>query len=112
MPIPESLTRKTTSRPSRAALNQTFAARFGVLGRVHHQVRENLFQAERIGFDVDVFLGGREMERVIARGKQRSGGFRDTGHNLADRNSRFLQLDATAGDAGDVQQVVDQSLHQ
>ena len=112
MPMPESRTRNTTSGPSRFALNQISPPGIGVLGRVHQQIRKDLLQPVGIRFERRFFARRIQMKRVPARRKQNVVGLGDSRDDLGHIHLRLLQLNATARDAGNVEQIIDQPLHQ
>src|SRR5262249_57437136 len=83
------------------------AARPGVLGGVVQQVHQDLLEASRVGVDVDRLRGEGDHQPVILRLDERAHRVDGVVHRPGQLHRLLAELDPTAGDPADVEQVVD-----
>ena len=93
--------------PGRLRRDVDRAARIAVLGSIREQVREDLLEARRVAVDEEV-VGDVEIERLLPVLEQRLRGLDCAPHDFADRSPLLVELDLSAGDPRDVEQVVHQ----
>ena len=89
--------------------NGHHAVRRRVLGRVGQEIRDHLAQARRVAVDAKAVPRHVHSQRVVALLEQRAGHLDRFRDHLGHLDDLGLQLDAAAGDAGDVEQVVHQA---
>ena len=112
MPIPVSLTRTTTSSPSRPAVQGDRAAGLGVLRGVVQQVDDHLLQPDRVGLEPERADGEPHREPVLALVDEGPGRLDGRGDDRGQGHRLQAEPDLAPGDPGDVEQVVDQPGHE
>ena len=109
MPTPVSRTRMTTSSPSRRAVSAMRPAGVGVLRGVGQEVDEDLLEPGRVGLEPQAAVGRARRSARASAPRGAAGRPRRHCSTTGEQVERLLpELDLAPGDAGDVQQVVDQ----
>ena len=84
------------------------AAIRSVLGRVVDEVADGLLQPHRVAVHGHGVVGQPDLDRLLLGGDPDVLRLDRRGHDVPEIHERGVQLDAAAGDAGDVEQVVQQ----
>ena len=83
-------------------------ARIGVLGGVGEQVGDDLREAPLVSIEAQLGGGEADVEMIAALLEERHRDLRPLGHDVLQAYQALLDLDRAAGDAGDVEQIVNE----
>ena len=109
MPIPLSRTRKTASLPDRVRSRSILPPSVCILGGVVQQVGEHLGDPYQVGVHRQGYRRRGQRQHVLARIDQRPADLDRAGDDRPRVDGLDAELDLSAGDPRDVEQVVDQS---